>query len=273
MGKQVQVQKGKNNRSCLWIILGAIFLICFAPILCVGVITAALFSGLISDVDLQTANFSEAMNDAETARVEIFSGVAQINISTLDDSNNLFEGDITYFGEIDFTAGGGADRVIRLEQLSVDENVFGLFDVFNIVTNSDEVTWNVGLAPDVPTEINIESGIENSTLDLSTLNLTGLTTNFGVGDIDLTLPTPQQSYRVTINAGIGNVAISLPETGAIRLEADQGIGDLDTGRLLEVTSDESTTGNTGVWETEGFENAEITIIIDINGGVGDITLR
>jgi len=273
MGEQVQVKKGKNNNGCLWIIVAAVFLVCFVPILCVGLITAALVTGVVSDVDLEETSFSEAFNDAESARIEISTGVGEINIDSLGDSNNLFEGDITYFGEIDFTAGGGADRVVRLEQLNVEENIFGVFDVFNIVTNSEEVAWNIGLAPEVPITLDIESGIEDSTLNLDGLNLNAFAGNFGLGDISITLPQPEQSYTVDLNAGVGNIIIMLPEGAAVRLEANQGIGNLNVERLQEVSSEESPVGNIGVWETEGFGNADTGITITINGGLGDITIR
>ena len=274
MGTQrVEVYKGKGRGGCFWLILASLFLICIVPILCVGAIAAGLASGAISEVDLKSASFSEPLGDADSAQIQIDSGVAQVNINALTDSNNLFEGDITYYGEIDFTAGGDIEKIIRLEQVNTSGNFFGNFNFFNINTGED-IQWNIGIAPDVPVALNIQSGIESSTFNLADLYITDLQTNLGVGDTNITLPEPQESYSVNINSGIGNVTVNLPHDVAVRITAQQGLGDITVpANLRRISGEDSDFGGSGVWESEGFANAERTITIEINGGVGDITVQ
>lgn len=270
MGRQqVEVYKSNRRSGCFWILL----LILAAPILCVGAIAAGIASGTISEVDLKTASFSEPLGDVESAQIQIDSGVAQININPLTDSSNLFEGDITYYGEIDFTAGGDTEKVVRLEQINTEDNFFARFNIFNINTRQD-IPWNIGIAPDVPVDLAINSGVESSTLNLAGLYLTRLQANLGVGEMTITLPEPQESYTVDVNSSVGSVNITLPEGVAVHISANQGVGNINVpSNLTQTNGNDNVVGGSGEWESEGFANAERTITIDINGGVGEITIR
>jgi len=273
MGKQkVEVYKGRNN-GCLWMILLPIFGLCFIVVACMGAITAALAGGIISDCDVQTANFSDALEGAESARVEVLTGIAEINITPLSDSNNLFEADITYCGEVDFVAGGDDVRTIRLEQINTDGNIFGNLNFFD-VGDDDPLIWNIRLAEGVPIDLNLESGIENADLDLADLTLAGLNSETGVGDAVINLPEPVESYDVDLNTGVGNITINLPEGAAVRVEADLGIGEIDGGGLTQISgNDEGPGSSNSVWESDDYADADVRITISINGGVGDITIR
>ena len=273
MGKQkVEVYKGRSN-GCLWMILLPIFGLCFIVVACMGTITAALAGGLISECDVREGNFASVLEGAESARVEIVTGIAEINITPLTDSNNLFEADIRYCGEVDFSAGGDDVRTIRLEQVNTDGNIFGTFNIFG-VGEGNELVWNIGLAEGVPIDLDLESGIDNANLDLSDVTLAELTSETGVGEVVLSLPNPVESYDVNLESGVGDITINLPEGAAVRVEADLGIGDIDAANLTQISGDGDGPGSqNSVWESDNYAEADERITILINGGVGDITIR
>lgn len=270
--KRVEVYKDRRNSGC-WLALIPLVALCFGAIMCVGAITAGLAAGLIRDVEVVQETFTEARDGAETAQIEIETGVASVNINALQDTDNLFVGDITYYGEVDFTTGGAEDRIVRLQQVDTEENIFGIFDFLN-VSSRDDIIWDIGLAQDIPIDLLISAGVQDTTLDLSGLILSNVSLDLGVGEVDLTLPRPNTSYNVDINSGVGGITVDLPEGIAVRIEVTQGVGDVNVSGLDQISADEDNPASeSGVWESADYNDAETRITITIDGGVGDITVR
>src|SRR5690606_37654345 len=117
------------------------------------------------------------------------------------------------------------------------------------------------------------------------LQLTGVDINSGVGSLNLMLPSMEQSYNVrvgggtgstsisvaegaairfTIGGGVGSVTIDLPDNAAVRVDASTGVGsvNLPSSFLRQSGDEENFVGEEGVWQTEGFEEAERQIYID-----------
>jgi phage shock protein PspC (stress-responsive transcriptional regulator) len=92
----------------------------------------------------------------------------------------------------------------------------------------------------------------------------------GVGDVRLDLSRIDvseldEAIRTTMHAGIGDVDILLPPDADVRLEIDNGIGD------VTVDMDETGAGfypgeGRGPWVDDGFAEIELTV----NAGVGDV---
>lgn len=252
--------------------------------------------GWAADVEVKSASFSEPKDDAASARVEVNVGVGELNVTPLVDSNNLFEADAKYIGEIEFKHEGGAEKFVSLSQRSDNADFgFGFFGfLFN--TEANRLMWDVRLSPDVPLELTINTGTGGTALALESLQLSGLKVNAGTGGITLALPRMDESYRVEISAGTGGGTVSIPEGAALRLHASSGtggftfdvpdnaavrlVGSTGTGSIsvpasfMKVSGDEEgVVGDRGTWETAGFESAARQIIIEFEGGTGGLTVR
>ncbi|NWG16216.1 MAG: hypothetical protein HXY41_06230 [Chloroflexi bacterium] len=252
--------------------------------------------GWSADVEVKAARFEAPRGDAASARVDVTAGVGDVKVNALTDSNNLFEANIRYVGEVEFKDEGEADKFISLSQhvenLDFD---FGILDfLFN--HENDQLIWNVGLSPDVPLDLSITTGTGSANLALESLQVADLTVNAGTGSVDVSLPNMDESYRVEISVGTGSGIIRIPDGTALELHATSGtggftfdvpddaavrlVGSTGTGGItvpasfLQVGGDtDNFVGENGTWETAGFDSAVRQIIIRFEGGTGSLTVR
>jgi len=260
-------------------------------ILVIALMLAGPSLGWSSNLDVRTDSFSAPLDDARSARVDLNLSVGDATIRPLADSNNLIEADLRYVGEIDFRVEGGAERIVSLSQRETTQVSISPFEFLLPDGRANELRWDIGLSPDVPMDLTIQGGVGRSDLDLSSLQLTNLNIDGGVGEINVTLPATRQPYHATVNNGVGEVSLTvtrgaaldlslsggvggvivdLPDDAAVRLTSQGGLGDLSLpGNLVRISGEE----DEGVWETEGFSQAELPITIEYDGGVGGLTLR
>ena len=246
--------------------------------------------GWAGDYEVKTASFSEPVGDARSAEVLLNLSVGRTTISPLRDSSNLIEADLTYVGEVEFRTEGESHKVVELHHVRGVQAQFPL-DFLGWAAPGGELTWDIGLSPNVDLNLTIGGGVGDARIDLSGLQLTDLTVNSGVGTIALTIPATGERYAATINSGVGDFTltvaegaavelditggvggftIDVPDEAAIRLEADTGLGDVSVpGWLAQVSGDD----DNGVWETENFSSAETPIRIQFDGGIGGLTIR
>ncbi len=282
-----------------------IALLVFAPAL-------GLSSAPFSDV--QQEQIVAEPGAATLAEMELrFSGATTV-VSALDDSPNLLEADLTYQGELEFDPGDLDDEERSIE-LDVSEDLnfepFELLDREN--DEQDERTWNIGLTPDLPLELEFQSGFGRTVLDLQDLELLGLDVQTGLGDVIIHLPAASQSYNTSIRSGAGSFeitiadeaaieeldieagagsfeillgedvnlfasidggagsfSIDIPDDAAVKLEASTGFGTInrpDTWERIEGDEDG------GIWQSPGFDRAEYQIVIEFDGGSGNLEIE
>lgn len=247
--------------------------------------------------EIKTAEFSEPRDDAASASVNLALGVGNTTVNPLTASANLFEASIAYVGDLDYNVSGTTQKVIRLNErgeTNVSNWNFGfLGPIFNV---DQELDWNIGLSTAVPLSLNISGGVGSSTLNLGQLQLTGLTLNVGVGSANLTLPSAEEAYNVTVSGGVGETTISVPDNAAVNITINGGVGsttiDVPDGAAVRVDarsgvgsinvpsgftrtsgSDEQFLSSSGIWETPGYDSASRQISIRFEGGVGGLTIR
>jgi hypothetical protein len=228
--------------------------------------------GWATAAELKEGSFNEVRGDANSATVILDLSVASTNVQALTDSNNLFEADLRYVGNISFNVTGSeTNKTVSLSQESNQQSNFNFWD-FGFFSSSDQdLHWNVGLNPEVPINLRVNGGVGSTTLDLNDLTLTGLDVNSGVGSLILSLPAAVTSYDVSIDGGVGSVTLDVPNDAAMRITVDTGLGGVSLPSNFDRVSGDS--DNSGVWETSGYRSAEQQINIDYNGGVGSLTVN
>ncbi len=263
--------------------------------------------------EIKHGEFSEPLGGASSARVRVDFSVGEATITTLKDSDNLLEADLTYVGDVELKSTGDQEKVVHLGQAAGAAEWFrGALGWFG---SGQRLRWDVELSPVLPLNLDLHSGAGRSNFDLSDLQVTALNIASGAGELVVSLPAGEYSTRVSggvgrtsinvpadanldltvasgagevnldisegaalntrISGGVGATNVSVPKGAAVRLEARTGLGAVNAGAQLQRISGNGSDfwDKGGVWQTANFESAERKIVIRFDGGVGAITVR
>jgi hypothetical protein len=202
---------------------------------------------------------SQSLEGATSADVTIDFSFGTLQLASLSGSNELITGTIDKRPNENVTTSFNSEG---------DTAYFALESrdarVFPFVGRNEERTWDLKLNPDVPTNLKVNTGAGNATMDLSELNLTGLDLNGGVGNTTLTLPRHGR-LQTSVDAGVGNVTIIVPGSMAARVNIDQGLGHVSVLGTFDRDGD--------AYVSKGYDNSKDRIDLKVNGGIGGITIR
>lgn len=196
--------------------------------------------------ELISEQFSEPLGGATSASFDIDLDRGTLNIFPLADSKTLTQVDATYLegsDEFRFDVSGDTDKsiAIDLDHMDIDFMFGGWFE-------SQNVTIDVGISPDVSVTLNIDTGSGSSILNLTGIDLEKVEADTGSGSIRLTAPSG--GYPIELGAGSGTLTIDLAPNTTVDLEAGVGSG------TIKLTLAEGTSGQ-----------------IDLGSGSGTITVR
>jgi len=182
--------------------------------------------GVGEDAEVKTAHFEELLENAEAAHVILEPTVGKATVAALSDSDNLIEADLIYVGEVKFVVeDDDTHKKVRLGQ-HLRKDVFQpLKDAFGSFSRRDDMRWDMSLTPNIPLDLQLNTGITSNDFDLSGLQLTRLRINGGTGKTELKLPTMGGQYPVDINSGTGKVSVDIPAGAQIKLDAKNGTGE------------------------------------------------
>ncbi len=125
--------------------------------------------------------------------------------------------------------------------------------------------WSVELNGDIPLSLEIESGASSTRIDLTGVKLTDLELEVGASSADVSLPAGAGRTRVKIEAGAAAVTLRLPPQAEARVRYEGGLSSLNIDRARFAQS-----GNS--YQTAGFDAATDRLDIDIESGVGSVTI-
>ena len=158
----------------------------------------------------------------------------------------------TWKPDIRFTSTGGAGELI------VEQN--GQKSSFGGAKNS----WDMKLNDGVPMDLDIQFGAGDADLKFGSMNLRGLNLEMGAGDLHLDLRgMPKKDYSVRVRGGAGDATIYVPRTAGISALVKGGLGDISV-KGLHKSEDR--------YMSDGYDSATVRIDLDIQGGVGSISL-
>jgi hypothetical protein len=244
-------------------------------------------------MELITERFTESIGNATSARVHLDLDIGKTTIDALTEPNTLIDAEITYVGEINFDVRGDKQKTISISHRA---SQFDFGDWFwTTDTDRKRTWWDISLSPEIPLTLNIDGSVGQSIFNLSELQIEDLDVDGDVGDFQITLPATGKAYDVYINGGVGafevilergaavnltidgdvgEFVIDVPADAAVRIDADLDIGNVSVpSNFVRLSGDDDFVGESGMWETSGFDDAEVKIVIVFNGGVGDLTVR
>ena len=211
--------------------------------------------GLTFGGELKHENVAYDLGSVRTAEAEIDFSTGKSRLHALSDSTKLIEGKISHYGDLDWGIGtSGEHATIRV----------GSHGSFNLFGFSEE-SWDIGLNPRVEYDLDINLGTGEAVIDLSDLNLSGGSLDVGVGSAEVSLPDSGR-FRLRINGGVGSLTIIASREIALRAQVNTGIGSFNNSSRLRSVGDNT-------YETDGFSSAGNAITLDIDVGVGSVTIR
>jgi hypothetical protein len=125
--------------------------------------------------------------------------------------------------------------------------------------------WDINLNEEVPTDLVVKMGAGESDLDLDSLTLKGVDLKMGAGKstVDLT-GDYAKGFDATIEGGVGEVTVMLPSEVGVKAKAEGGLGKIHAEGLKKV-------GDSYV--NDAYSESDVTLDVDVRGGVGQINLE
>lgn len=209
-----------------------------------------------------TEQLSQPLQGATAATVELSPAAGDLRVGSLDGSSNLIEGTLR---------GGKGERFVR--SFAVDEGRA------QFVLKSEGVgswspgvgigagaapTWDLALAPDVPTALAVRMGVGTVALELDGLTIESVETNIGVGQVTLHLPS-EGRMRAKISGAIGQMVVVLPEGLEARIEVHGGIA----GRSVP----DGFTRQGDFYVSPGFLGADNYVEMEVGMAIGNVQIR
>lgn len=136
----------------------------------------------------------------------------------------------------------------------------------NIGMSDVKSSWSLMLNEDVPMDLSVETGAAVAKLDLQGLQLKKLDISTGIGDLSVNLGGDwSDSFDAKIESGVGKTIVILPSAVGVKVTVEKGIGTLDVAGFIDK-------GN-GVYVNEAYAEAQTAINVDVEMGIGDVTLK
>jgi hypothetical protein len=124
--------------------------------------------------------------------------------------------------------------------------------------------WTLRFSNNIPLDLKVALGAGKSDLNLKDMDVTHLEVNMGVGRMDLDLTGDRkEDLQVDVRGGVGSAEIRLPKNVGVHVNASGGIGSVNA-RGLEHEG--------GAYVNEVYGKTHATIQVNIQGGVGEISL-
>ena len=239
---------------------------------------------------LKHETISEPVGSAKSATTQLDLSVYSSQISALPaSSTDLISADVNHIGTINFVTTGTDQKTVQL-----GEDFSSGFMRFDWLMTGQVDPWKIGLTPNIPLRLKINSGTGASALDLTGLKLESLTIDGGTGSSRITLPQSSSRFPFKFDIGTGSVSITVPDDTAFDLNVDGGtgsliiflpegagvqvdvrsggIGSLNLPGFNKVRGGESR-DKEGVWENDAYASADYPINIILDIGTGSVNIR
>jgi hypothetical protein len=124
--------------------------------------------------------------------------------------------------------------------------------------------WDLRLTNEVPLSLVLETGANESTIDLNSLRVTSVKLKTGASSTNLTLPAVG-IVAAEIQMGAAEVKARIPQGVAARIRSQSGLAEIsvDTARFPRVD---------GGYESPDFGTSENRVDLSIEAGVGKVSV-
>ncbi len=238
-----------------------------------------LLTGCFSTIQVgesQTDSQQVQLGNVEQVNVNIRMGAGKLN--TAGGAEELVDASFTYNvaewkPEVKYEESSGVGQ-LELSQPNIDEMGWD---------NDVQYEWNLHFNDDLPMNMDVQMGAGQSNFDLQTVNLDALRIETGAGESTIDLHGGQvhdldvstgagkveldlggewdHDLNGRIHGGVGDLKVTLPVEANVEIRVQSGLGTVNS------------TGLTRSGDTYSHNaDSESTITLDIEGGIGQITL-
>jgi hypothetical protein len=193
-------------------------------------------------VEQKTIPLNTALGTTTSAEINLDLERYATTVDSSVDSDDLFDAVLETYTDVRYDVRGGQRKTIDLRPAD-----FIAYDFDWAFASTRDMTWEIGLSPEVPLDLSIDVGSGSASLDLFDLMLEELKVDGGSGSTDLMIPAGDGLYPVDINGGSGSFDIQIADDAEIEASFDVGSGSFDV-----------------------IVGAEVDIILEIDGGSGSI---
>lgn len=126
--------------------------------------------------------------------------------------------------------------------------------------------WRYQLTQEVPVTLDVSAGASGLDIDLKDVQATRIDLSTGASAVNLTMPARGASL-LDVSAGAASINIRVPDAVAARIRFEGGMTnmDVDTARFPQVDS--------GMYQSPDFDSAANRAEINIDGGLGSVTIK
>jgi hypothetical protein len=240
--------------------------------------------------NVHTENFSEPLNDATTAKVDINAGDGNLTIDRLIGGEQvLANGTLQHVEKQGLPTrrlvASNGQATLTLRGGGAGQPWFR----FPWAACNGATDWQIHLNPRVSCDITAHSDGGNVTLDLAGMAVTHISADTGGGNMDVVLPDNAANLDVTARTGAGNVTVEIGSgiTGSNILNADSGAGNVVVripsgvaARIHATTGmGKATVGprfrktDKDAYQSSDFDSAANRVEITVNSGAGNVSIN
>jgi predicted membrane protein len=203
---------------------------------------------------------TQALNGASKAVVSIDPAAGSLHLQALPEATSLLEGTINLQNDEYINRTFSMDDGTANLRLKGEGMYFGVGPI-----GPDWHNWALSLNPDIPTALRINQGAGDATLDLTNMNLSGLSTNLAVGSMNITLPQSGQ-LSANINEAIGTTTIIVPAQTGVRIQISGGLVTTDVpGNFQRIAHN--------IYTSPNYDTSPSKMDLLISQAIGSITVR
>jgi hypothetical protein len=125
--------------------------------------------------------------------------------------------------------------------------------------------WLVALNPDVPVRLDLRTGATKTFADLRDLRVSDVSLKTGASQTEIVAPSAGHS-RIRVEAGAASVTVRVPEGVAAEIRNRSALGSFEVDEFRFPRSGPE-------HRSEGYDEAENRVEIDIEGGLASFTVR
>jgi hypothetical protein len=197
-------------------------------------------------------------NNANSARAQLKMGAGELNVT--GGADQLMEADFSY-NVSEWKPKVSYDVSDKKGELVVKQ---GSAEGGNL-SGGARNEWDISLNDEVPTDLVVQMGAGESDLDLDSLTLTGVDLQMGAGKTTVDLTGDYgRDFDATIEGGVGEATVLLPSEVGVKAKAEGGLGKINAEGLKRE-------GDSYV--NDAYGESDVTLSVDVKGGVGEINLE
>jgi hypothetical protein len=267
---------------------------------------------LVPENEIKTLTFNEPLENTTSARINLELERYVTNVDSLSDSASLIEADLDTFTDVDFSSRGTKSKSISIEPagdlsfnfewgtLSSREAQWDIrlspYVPIDLEVDVGSGSANLDLSDLQLTDLNIDGGSGSTDLFIPATNSPySVTIDGGSGsfyielenntDIRTDIDLGSGSFDIMIGAGSdmearieggsGSLDVNVPDDVGVRVVIrDGGSGSVSVPLSFDLIDDmDDKDRDTGIWETEGYDEALHKIEITFDPGSGSFEVR